>query len=367
MALASDGGVFVTWATWSSDTTLLPSAIQMRRLTSAGLAADGWSYEPLSVAPFRPEGLGSGSVLALSEDERGGVFLLYGRAVEESWYRPGIEPRLYRFQGTGDTAPDWPTEGRVVYEGARLEDLGIDASYYVLADGSDGAFVGLPTSYSFDFDHEFAYWRCSASGVIDPLPVTRGNLPGHRAVSPLPGWMFLATTNETESCGREYQDPAFIRLDLAPRPGGSMVFSDYHLDCFTPSTWFNGVAIASSGDGGAVFFWAQVRDRIGLFARRFTGGGEVTGVPPSIGASLSLSGLRFVPGAGVRGLLRIPVGATARLTLHDIAGRRIASEAIEGGARDHTLGGTAALSSGLYFARLSTGFETVTGKVFVVR
>jgi hypothetical protein len=116
-----------------------------------------------------------------------------------------------------------------------------------------------------------------------------------------------------------------------------------------------------------VFFWAQVRDRIGLFARRFTGGGEVTGVPPSVGASLSLSGLRFVPGSGVRGLLRIPDGATARLTLHDVAGRRIMSEAIEGGARDHTLQDTATLPSGLYFARLTSGGENVGAKVFVAR
>ena len=53
--------------------------------------------------------------------------------------------------------------------------------------------------------------------------------------------------------------------------------------------------------------------------------------------------------------------------LFDLAGRRIASQSIEAGARELTIGGTAHLPAGLYFGRLALGATAVSGKVVIAR
>lgn len=365
LALAPDGGIFVAWGSYSTDTTVVPSDYRLRRLTSAGLNAADWPEEGLRFFGFSPEHLGdlSCSFLALSSDARGGAFLMLGQVTDESQYYPQGETRLYRFDGDGGPAPGWPTEGKLVTAASSsFYSTGRDGSFRLFPDQADGAVLGFPIFY--DHFTDFGFRRCSPTGAINSWPFLEVNLNGNRVVLAPGGALFVSTWWPSGPYGR-YDPAAFISLALSPSPAGWSGVGEYHWE--PVQHWFDGATIASSGDGGVVFYWAQVRERIGLFARRVTGGGEVTSVEPAERASLSLSGLRFVPGAGVRGSLRIPAGATAHLTLHDLAGRRIAREEFEGGAGEHTLGGTATLSSGLYFARLSAGGETVTDKVFVLR
>jgi hypothetical protein len=109
-----------------------------------------------------------------------------------------------------------------------------------------------------------------------------------------------------------------------------------------------------------------MRDRFGLFARRFNPTSEVTAVTAGP-AALGLRGVRFVPGKGV--VARVDLdGTAARLDLFDITGRRVASRTIEGAdATEVTLPGTASLSSGLYFARLGSGAHQASRKVAFTR
>jgi hypothetical protein len=130
--------------------------------------------------------------------------------------------------------------------------------------------------------------------------------------------------------------------------------------------WYGDIALAPSGDGGAVFFWSQVRDRVGLFARRFWRGGQVTDVAAAP-ATIHLSGLRFAPGAGVRAYVTVPASQSARLELYDVSGRRVSSQALEPSAtRQVTLPGTANLAAGVFFARLVSGPQSLTGRVLVI-
>ena len=115
------------------------------------------------------------------------------------------------------------------------------------------------------------------------------------------------------------------------------------------------------------FFWSQVHERHGLFARRFSAQGMVTGVEPPPVAELTLNGLRFVAGEGVRVSLSLPA-SVARLDLYDILGRRVAATRLEGlsaGPRDVNLPGTSDLPAGLYFARLVTVGQSLRGRVVV--
>src|SRR5262249_47654519 len=99
---------------------------------------------------------------------------------------------------------------------------------------------------------------------------------------------------------------------------------------------------------------------------------EVTSVPagPLASSSLAMSRLRFVPGQGVSAEVSLPDDRGARLDLFDLAGRRVSSNRLDGfgtGDRVVTLPGTADLSSGLYFARLTGAGGGGRGKVSIAR
>jgi hypothetical protein len=132
-------------------------------------------------------------------------------------------------------------------------------------------------------------------------------------------------------------------------------------------TWFGDVALAPSGDGGVLFFWSQVRERFGLFGRRFNESGEVLAVEPGF-ARTGIESIRFASGAGVR--TRIRFAGAARLELFDVTGRRVASQRFESGngeAFEATLTGTERLRAGLFFARLSSAGAVSSARVVVSR
>jgi hypothetical protein len=373
LALAEDGGVYVAWASWSQDTTEVPGDYRLRRLTAAGLDAPGWTLDGVSFGTFRgdlvPIGYSSAfksSAIGLSPDGRGGVFLFLGRITgfDAGYSQATMDVSLRRLLGDGTSDPAWPAEGRTFSNGpTNYIDVGADGSLRALADGVDGAIVAAPVFY--DHGTSIGIRSCSAAGVWG-LPywwADQAKLQGYDLALRGDGGIYLADFN-ADGPYSYYDDLAFLHVSQTPEPAGWVPFAEYHDQPVI--FWYGDIALASTGDGGAVFFWSQAHDRFGLFARRFGPGGEVTGVGGAP-ALLSLRGLRFAAGQGVRASVSLPGGA-ARLDLYDVAGRRVASDRLEGaGAREVTLAGTAGLRAGLYFARLDAGREAYAGKVVVSR
>jgi hypothetical protein len=377
LALAPDGGIFIGWASASPDTDASPSAWRLRRLDSAGLNAAGWALEGVSFGSFHGELLGSparGSLLGLSPDGRGGVFLLIGNPVGTDPSNGALlENRLYRRGVDGESAPDWPQAGRVMQLGpAYYQSAGShsDYSYSLLPDGRDGALVGVPVYY--DHGTDFGFVRCDGAGQWGFWYGAQVLVEGHEAALPGDGGLFLGSFYPTGAYG-PYQPSAFVAISQSFTSSAWKGWTEYHHEPVIE--WYGDVGLASTGDGGAVLFWSQVRERIGLFARRFNPAGEVTAVGPGSSPTMALSGLRFVPGVGVRATVVLPGADRARFELFDLAGRRIASQAIEAGVHaqreapreDLTLEGTSALPSGLYFGRLVAGAHAIAGKLIVAR
>jgi len=364
IALAPDGGLFVAYAMSSNDEAAAPSAWRLRRITSAGLPASGWPVEGVSIGAFHREFLGAGvkgSLVAVSPDGRGGVFLMIGNPTGTDGYSAQIDNRLYRIQGDGVAAPDWPVGGRVIgtAPGSYSSDLNgssPDHSYVLKSDLAEGAVVGAPAYYSeFIYNFRLAHYD-------DSYTDAEGLIGGQEIAERGDGGLFMANFYPTTE-PYYYGGVGFISLRQTPSPAGSASWGESHT--WEYGTWYGDIGLAATGDGGAVLFWSQVRDRIGLFARRFNPAGEVTTVEPESEsrAPLGLSALRFVPGVGVRAAISTPIAA--RFELFDLAGRRIASQSITAG--EVTLAGTAALPSGLYFGRLVAGAGAVAAKLIVAR
>jgi len=238
-------------------------------------------------------------------------------------------------------------------------DGGPDGSFTAQSDARDGAFVGKPTLYT-DSPPAFEVRALSSSGLGGGL--IEGNLTtGHESFVADDGAILFASFHPTGPYG-----PADAYAFLSLTRSGQSLFFEVHSDPVV--TWYGDIGLAPTGDGGCVFFWSQVRDRVGLFARRFSSSGEITAVPPAAPVALGLRALRFVPGAGVRGLVSLPDGASARLALFDLAGRRLAEQTLtRRGESETTLAGTAALHPGVYFARLLTARASLTRRVVVLR
>jgi hypothetical protein len=366
LALAPDGGVFLAWGSWSPDTTVTSSVHRLRRLTSAGLNSPGWTTAGLSFGSFHRELMGSTPASALIDvcpDGRGGVFLAMGQIVGTDFAgtgQPYSEHRLYRLQGNGQSADDWPSAGRLNSQAHPMYPQGgpPEGSLRVFSDGQDGLHPGSPNFYTHGPAY-FAVNRMSASGQWLGGSV-EGILVGHEVFAKGNGGLAMAEISPHGPTG-PYQPPALIAFSQTVPSNGFGEYDDTH---FLPK--YGDVAIAPTGDGGSVFFWSQVRERFGLFARRFTPGGQVTGIE-AVPASLGLRGLRFVSGMGVRAAVSVPAGISARLELFDLAGRRLASQGVEGGPVEITLAGTSTLRSGLYFARLVTPRGVCGGRVAVTR
>jgi hypothetical protein len=130
-------------------------------------------------------------------------------------------------------------------------------------------------------------------------------------------------------------------------------------------TWYGDIGLAPTSGAGAIFAWSQVHERQGVFARRFTRAGEVTGVPPG-GPVAGALRLRFAPGRGVIATLGSAAGG--RIQLLDVAGRVYGGTDVPAGAREVTLEGTAPLATGIYFTRHRGSSGAIeTGRVVVVR
>jgi hypothetical protein len=372
LALAPDGGLFVAYAYWSPDAEPYAGAYRLRRLTSAGLAASGWGVGFDFGTIYRAElGAANSGLVAVSPDGRGGAFLFVGVMGDPASPEAPLptDLRMFRRMGDGSTASDWPDAGISIpsYGVASVYvDAGVGGSVSVLPNASDGAFFGQLESYA-DAGSFLDFAEISSSGQrtydhavsatpyygVDILPVEGGGL-------------YVASFKPNGPTSL-WDSAAFIGVERGPETNGFGGWSESHDD--PVAHWYDGVALASTGDGGIVFFWAQSHERYGVFARKFAPGGEVTGVDPVVRASLALDPLRFLRGSGVRVSLSIREAGPVGIGLYDVAGRRVASETLAGlrGMNEVTIPGTAMLSPGLYFARVSTRAGARVGRVVVTR
>lgn len=364
LALAPDGGIFAAWAAMSTDSTVVPSTWRLRRLTSAGTNAAGWPGPGIDLGPFNRAAYASDAaapMLGLCPDDSGGVYLL---SVNPTIH-PSFEQRLLRRQGDGQSPPAWPPNGLVVpgwfftYYG----DYGSEEPVRVLPDGQGGAIVGGPVLY--DHFTNYGYLRCRGSGQFVGSSQIEGALAGHEVFRKGDGGVYLAHFSPNGPSG-PYQPYAYLCIGQSVAPPEWGGWCESHPE---PSTaWYEDIGLAPAGDGGAVFFWSQKRERFGLFARRFSPWGQVAGVAPVGVGTLAIRGLRFVPGEGLHASIILPEGP-GRLDCFDVAGRRWATTSVEGGAGtiEITMPGTVHLPSGLYFGRLVAGRDATIARAVVTR
>ena len=370
VALAPDGGAFVAWGTWSPDASK-PREWRLRRLDASGANVSGWPTAGLSKGAFNREvipGTAQSAILGLSPDGRGGVFLLRGvlGAPSSPEYPPDLGAVLERFQGDGQPALDWPAGGANAFGlgiGVYL-DAGAEGSFHVLSDAQDGALVGMPEFH--DHGTFFAFHRLTPTGSTDYFTGARGKLTGYEYAPKSGGGLFLGSFNQNGPY-QYYDYDAFLAVTQSPADPGWTDFYEDHGEIL--QHWFGDIGLAPTGDGGSVLFWSQAHDRFGLFARRFTSSGEVTGVPPAAEGPLAIHSLRFARGAGIRARVTLPNAGPATLGLFDVAGRRHASLDLSGrvGTMDLVLPGTESVRSGIYFARLDAGPASARGRVMVLR
>ncbi|HET9327777.1 MAG TPA: hypothetical protein VFQ05_13505 [Candidatus Eisenbacteria bacterium] len=362
LALAEDGGVFLSWATWSPDTTMVESSLRARRLTPAGANSPGWQPEGLLLGPFRPEPLGQAPrapLLDIAPDGRGGFFAHIGVIQELNLF---IDTRLHRISGDGQHDPGWPAEGFLVKADATYynpdQPYAADVGLRVHQE-QDRAIVEFPNPYS-DSPALVGVSQMSNSGVLAwPSSVVA---VGHEVVVRPNGGFY---GGDFKCCGPASQWDWPALLGLHAEPDGDWP-SHFEVHTEPVITWYGDIALASTGDGGVVYYWSQSNVLQGLFARRFNPTNEVTGVGATIRLP-GLYGLRFTAGVGVAARVQLD-GNASRLELFDLGGRSLASRPISGsGSFEVTLPGTASLASGVYFARLISGSTRAFGKVAVTR
>ena len=189
---------------------------------------------------------------------------------------------------------------------------------------------------------------------------------GHEVVTAGDGRAYVAQFNP--SLPYAYRSwPAFLRVDQWAAPPGWCGLSEWYEEPRTGNRMFGDIALASSGDGGVVFFWSQQIDRYGLFARRFAPPGRRAALRPDPAREITRLGLRFAKGVGVVANIGLDL-TPERLDLFDVGGRRVASLPLGewSSTTELALPGTASLTSGLYVARLMAGGVAAVARVAVV-
>jgi hypothetical protein len=272
LALAPDGGVFLSWATWSPDTTLVESAMRLRRLTPSGLNATGWPPEGRWLAPFRPEPLGQSPfapLLAIAADGRGGVFAHIGTLLE---MLPFLDTRLYRLAGDGEPSPGWPPEGfpikaSATYYNGDFPEIA-DAGLGVRADHQDRAIVEFqnPTPTRPPPGRESGQQQ-RGRGLPNTVIAV-----GHEIVVRATAASFAADFALRPRQSREWPAPPGLHAE----PDGAWP-SHFEVHTEPLLTWYGDTRWVDRRWGRRLFL-SQLNDLHGLFARRFNPTREVTGV-----------------------------------------------------------------------------------------
>lgn len=372
LARAQDGGAFLAYltsdqASWNDDGMTCEFLLQ--RWTAGGAIAADWPVGGISFGQFAADWFlfesGSfpvSSLIGLSEDAAGGLFLLIAHPIGFDSWSVMLDRRLYRLQENGATAAGWPAEGRtdsIERVLAKSHFTQHDGSFIVLPDGMNGAWVGSPFYYT-DAPPSLEFQRCLPQGNWTLPQLTVHNFVGHERAPRGDGGIYAADFVPTGPSS-PYSPYAYLRVVQSSPPAGWTDFYEWHPEVLM--TWFGDIGLASMEDGGAVLVWSQARDQVGLFARKFSTYGEVTGVPPPTAPVTALRGIRFEGGAGVRATFS--TASVGRIDLFDLAGRRISTLAVGAGDHEITMPGTSAIASGLYFARLTSEGTGLSTKVVV--
>ena len=366
IALAPDGGLFVAWASFGADMsthTLTPGFWRLRRVTAAGTNSPGWPSEGMAFgafdfAPFEPQYSFKSSLLALCPSIDG-VYLLIGDPSADQGGGVSVSSRLLRLQGNGTSAVGWPDQGIPISGPYAYYDGGEISAYRLNADGRGGLWMRGLFFYS-EFSTEVDYANYYPTGAFVGPTESQWLLDGDEFAVGSDGTAWLATSHGRGPYNA-YDDWAQLHLTHAAQ---SLVW-EYHTEPVV--YWYGDIGVAATDDGGAVFYWSQFNQRYGLFARRFTAAGEVTGVPIPTGAGEPVLRARYVRGQGVCATIEIPAGAVSRLELLDVAGRRVAQQhwTSASTSSDVVLGGTGSLPTGIYFVRLTWPRHALSARVIV--
>jgi hypothetical protein len=363
-----DGGLWLGWQALRGSGDV-DGAVFLVRLTTAGLPASGWSATGDSLAPFYKTFQGAtsqaapfGSQVGVAHDDAGGAFVLSRQpsfdSIDLSW---NFENSLRHVDGSGAPAPGWSAGGIILSSGPEFIPAAptAEASVRALADDRGGVFNGLPlyaseSTSSLDFTHR------SSMGDVLPGGVD-GAQQGIEVVPRGDGGMFVASFKPSGATGPNESD-AYISVSQSD-PGTGFFESKGSLS----ATRYGDVGLTATGEGGAIFAWSQLIDRQGVYAIRLGQAGVVTGVPPTPVIGPPSLRVRYVRGSGVHAVASFAGSPRLALSLHDLAGRRVASF-----TSDATLGadvvfpGTRDLPGGVYFARASDGTRVLNARVIVL-
>jgi hypothetical protein len=371
-APAGDGGAWIAWGDAPADSTgFLAGSWRLLRTAATGLVAPGWDAAGLPVGAYHVELLinpplygapFAASPMAVCPDGGDGVYLLLSDVTDAGGGLTST-PLLFHLDAAGSPDPSWPAAGvEPGWSGFNeARDCGADCSLRLFPETAGGVFAMRP----FFFTEGIVgveLVRLTATGAQTGWADV--DFPaGLEWIVPPSGDTYLA------SCWpygpyQSHDPSAFIRLEQTSAAGveGPGLF-EWHRDILL--TWYGDVGLAPTSGAGAIFVWSQVHERQGVFARRFTQAGQVTGVAPA-GPAMGPLRLRFAPGRGVVATLGAVAGGSLRL--FDVSGRVCGRADVPSGACEVTLAGTAPLAPGLYFARhLGSDGTVETGRVLVVR
>jgi hypothetical protein len=353
IAAADDGGLWVAWSTCSAEFSEVPSRWHVAKRTPAGLPAPGWSSEGLDLGDFACEGYAAPAILtAVDADGEGGAWVTVssiGYAADPDYDYWGASARVQRVDADATLDDIWPPSG--VPLGGFAVGRGGDVEMRRSANG--GAVVRTP--YFTSHGAITHVQSVAPSGVVN---AAGSGLAGGFDYLAEPSGVFVAEFSDREPFGPYQPNCAYLRVQRCP--GWDQVLEQH---CSSMTIWYGDIALASTGDGGAVFFWSQQHERHGLFARRFGPQGMTTAVEPNDAGAPAFHAFHR-PARGI--VVRAASAATtpASIGVFDLQGRRVASATLEAGARETLVPGTADLRSAVYFVRLAGASAT---KVLVGR
>ena len=375
-APAPGGSAWIAWGDAVYDGTAYQAGSwRLLHTTATGVPAAGWDAAGLPVRDFHGELLAgtfcpdascqppyfAASPVAVASDGADGVYLLLSDVTGEGEW-PRSTPRLFHLDVAGAAVPSWPAGGVVPYASGSdgAVDPGANCSLRLFPEAAGGVFALRPSYFSEGYiDLTLARFTPAATRT----EWSRATPNGLECIVPPSGDTYVADYWPIGPQG-PYSPIASLNLEQTYASGASGPgFHESHDQ--TWGTWYGDVGLAPTSGAGAIFTWSQVRERQGVFARRFTSVGEVTGVPAG-GPVAGALRLRFAPGRGVVATLGAVTGG--RIRLLDVSGRACGGADVPAGAREVTLEGTAPLAPGLYFARHRGADGTIeTGRVVAVR
>ena len=365
-------GLWLAWQTVVPDPLggYLPGELLVHRLGDAGLPAEGWTSDGVTLGTYDPSFIDlapgwqvapAASQTAVAHDAAGGAFVIASQGASNGDALV-FHNALRHVDGVGQPAEGWGAEGvnlGDVYANG-VPDPGAQGSLRAIADHMGGVFAGLPY-YGSESTAGITFSRRSPAG--DPLPGSVGAEQHGIEYAPRgDGGMFVAAFKPSGAASM-YDADAYISVSQS-NPGVGF----YESKTSYLATRYGDIGLTATGDGGAIFAWSQSIDRQGVYAIRLGQAGAVTGVPPTPvfgGPSLRV---RFVRGEGVHAVASFAGSPRVTFALHDLAGRRVASA-----RSDATLGadvvfaGTRELPGGVYFAVASDGTHELRAKVLVLR